>query len=473
MKLLTSLACLAAAANAFEAGDYIMSRIDDAISQIYTKLDDGYDIHIGNFIHSRKEGNNITSVFSLGFEDTELDSLRFSLAWTDLTINYNSNTKIHLDRYPFLQSFYSDDVSVWEDEFTAFGSCDNVGNINIGFKHIMEADGDAATFSALIKSNVEEVTQSKTKVKLSTNYNADNAEWLQDDFRNRLGIYYLYVPLKYEHISTDVSVEMDNRCMDGPLTKGCSVLFTGEGKVNDDSVSGIAGYKAIKSGYLVLSAIIDGDNHSIRIIGNKKNSMPRSDRFKVVYVHNEDKDFLFSGPTPWGFEENCMDKINTRREVIAGFIATRNKKPINWLLSVMFSDKVAASLPKDFWDITDIFECANIKSPYYLSFLNDKVQPAVNGALEEFQDMFNEKVLPTYRIIYPDAPKYAIKPILKQKSVVDFQRNFSSVSSDITEDVIFFATSIAAYARRTIHSITGVEGEKLFEQTFSTLQNVY
>lgn len=337
----------------------------------------------------------------------------------------------------------------------------------------MEADGDAATFSALIKSNVEEVTQSKTKVKLSTYYYADNADWLQDDFRNKLGVYYLYVPLKYGHLSTDVSVEMDNRCMSGPLTKGCSVLFSGEGKVDDDSVSGIAGYKVIKSGYLVLSAIIDGDNHSIKIIGNKKKSMLGSDRFKIVYVHNEDKDFLFSGPTPWGFEENCMDKINARREVISGFIATRNKQPINWLLSVMYSDKVAASIPKDLWDITDIFECANIKSHYYLSFLNDKVQPAVNGALEDFQDMFNEKVLPTYRIIYPDVPKYAIKPILKQKSVVDWQRNFSVVSSDVVEDVIFFATSLAAYARRTIHSITGDEGEKLFEQRFSTLQNVY
>ena len=134
-----------------------------------------------------------------------------------------------------------------------------------------------------------------------------------------------------------------------------------------------------------------------------------------------------------------------------------------WLLAVIYSDKIAESIPEDLFNLSDVVQCANIKSKTMLKFFNKNARSYVNGAIEDFVDAFNEHVLPSYKKVYPDAPEFFIDAIPEQKSVVDGQSAVCLLINNLVLDGIDFVSSLIASGRKTVHSITGQEGEAMFD----------
>merc|ERR1712168_214006 len=463
MKLLTSLTCFVAAAKSFEAGDYIGDRYNQVVSQIYTELDDGgYDIHVGKFIHLRREGNNILNEFAWGFANTDLDTSKETISWTDDTINYNKVSKIHMNRYPFLHSFYNlPDVSIWEEETSATITFDVfASNFDIVLNHDMIKDGNKASTNVHINSGVKEMSKAKMTMETTINAKIDTGDWSESDLKN-FGINYKSFDLK-------ITPSVSTKCFNPPLFalgEGCFFSLEGTASLDDESSSIKGFYKAQQGGLFVFKAAVNDDMYTVKIIGNNKGSIIESETFEIRYRdHSANKRLsLFSGPTPWGFEDKCMGKVLAHVAPIYVFVNHLGVDVHKWLLAVIYSDKIAESIPEDLFNLSDVVQCANIKSKTMLKFFNKNARSYVNGAIEDFVDAFNEHALPSYRKVYPDAPEFFIDAIPEQKSVVDGQSAVCLLINNLVLDGIDFVSSLIASGRKTVHSITGEEGEAMFD----------
>merc|ERR1711931_85858 len=253
---------------------------------------------------------------------------------------------------------------------------------------------------------------SKAKMTMETTINAkiDTGDWSESDLKN-FGINYKSFDLK-------ITPSVSTKCFSKPLFalgEGCFFSLEGTASLDDESSSIKGFYKAQQGGLFVFKAAVNDDMYTVKIIGNNKGSIIESETFEIRYRDHSANTrlLLFSGPTPWGFENKCMGKV-----------------------------------------------LAHV-APIYV--FNKNARSYVNGAIEDFVDAFNEHVLPSYRKVYPDAPEFFIDAIPEQKSVVDGQSAVCLLINNLVLDGIDFVSSLIASGRKTVHSITGQEGEAMFD----------
>lgn len=449
MKLLTSLTCLVAAIKAFDAGDYISDRIDSALADIYTPLEDGYDIHIGEYIHCRREGNKITNNFAWGFDNTELDWTKETITWDDGSFNYNKLVKVTVDRYPWWKPYYpSEGVTIWKEDHTIKGTFDKSGEVDITVTSIVSKDDDSLTSSHEFSTMINEINQNGMSLTISASGTVESGDgWTEDDLA--------MMSLNYKSYDANLDVSLGVMCQNSPFAKGCFVQVDVRGSVNNGENNHLnVVYKVPKGGVFVLKAECDKGKHVVKIIGSDKNSMSNSDRLKVLLIMgNKKPKLIVAGPTPWGFVDNCGEKLVAHGDPFVELGETFGDNPMNWLLAFIYADKVVADMPEDLFDLSDISKCANIKSSYMLNFFNNHVRPAINRGLEDYYGMKNMH------------DQY--DPIEKKDSVVAAQTTILAGANNLLQDEIRWAASYVTVARKEVNAITGPEGEEMFNDLWA------
>merc|ERR1712142_205006 len=301
--------------------------------------------------------------------------------------------------------------------------------------------GNKASTNVHINSGVKEMSKAKMTMETTINAKIDTGDWSESDLKN-FGINYKTFDLK-------ITPSVSTKCLSAPLFvlgEGCFLSLEGTASLDEESSSLKGFYKAQQGGLFVFKAAVNDDMYTVKIIGNNKGSIIESETFEIRYRDHSanTRQLLFSGPTPWGFEDKCMGKVLAHVAPIYVFINHLGADVHKWLLAVIYSDKIAESIPEDLFNLSDVVQCANIKSKTMLKF-------------------FNKNVLPSYRTVYPDAPEFFIDAIPEQKSVADGQSAVCLLINNLVLDGIDFVSSLIASGRKTVHSITGKEGEAMFD----------
>lgn len=436
MKLITGFTCLVAAAKAFEAGEYIISRVESTMADIYTPLEnDGYDIHIGKYVHMRREGNSIVNDFHWGFEDTELDWSKETISWTDSSINYKKTSKITVDRYPFFKSFYPEDTTIFNDELTIKASFDET-SADVSVTHAFTKDDDTATVSVNLSASLDELTKQKVSMSISGNGNVNAGSWTEENLAK--------IGLNFDSFNGQATLDVGTKCNRGVFKRGCFVSVTGTGGLNgiDDFPTVEAAYKVVRGGVFVFAAALGDESHTIKIFGSDKTSFMDSERFTIKHSVNKQKgNLIINAPTPWGFYDECGELINNHAEPFDTLFEFLEEY---WLLGFIFSDKIAASMPKDLFDLSDVATCANIRSPPMLDLFNNNVRPVVNSMMKGYYQHFD------------------MEPMSEKDTMVEAQCTMWSGANDFLQRLIVVYTDILADYRQSVNDITGAKGEEMF-----------